>query len=145
MHLLIAVLLLLSELSYSASHLYKAFYKRHIILILPIILWDWYKTEQSSPWLTSESWPGTHSWPLMFSCWTQTISQNISIRQGPSVPGVDQDKNKALCDLGWTKSERCTSHKNKQASPILANLEDGSFFTNHGCNLYLAFPSYCWG
>lgn len=48
--------------------------------------------EQSSPWQWEPAWH-MHS-ALIFSCWMESVSENINTGQGHSVIVMDQDKNK---------------------------------------------------
>lgn len=48
--------------------------------------------------LNSGSWPGTHRWALVLSCWTWTISRKTNHRQGHSEAMMKQDKNKSYLD-----------------------------------------------
>lgn len=86
--------------------------------------------------LTARSQPGTSSWKLVFSCWTQTTSQNVNIRQDHYVTTADQDRNRPLCNQVWAQTDLSIL----QATPFRAQKSDSCFFADYSCGLALVHP-----
>lgn len=113
---------------------------------LPRVVWA--KLSKGEIWegekqpLNSGSWPGTHRWALVFSCWTWTISQKTNYRQGH-----DETRQKQVVSGRRQKYMNIVQAKKKKKKmtkhpPILVNTNDYRFFANYSSSLCLIFPSF---
>lgn len=79
----------------------------------------------------SRSQPSAISEGLVFSFWTEIISQNINIRQGHCVSRIDQDKNMTMLQSCQNTDNTWTLSKSKHTKHplILAKMSDLSLAT----------------